>query len=361
MNGVYTFLPLEKVHYGSGSVAALPDEVDRLGRQRVLIVTGNTVAHETPLVDRLADLLGRRHAGTFSDVRAHVPESCVQAAAAMAREREVDLLLSVGGGSPVDAAKATAWILAGDGDPPPHIAVPTTLSAAEYSHIAGYTDEEANAKDRFVDRRLTPRVIILDPEMTLATPAWLWSSSGIRALDHAVETLYAPGDHPVQDVLALEAVRDLFAFLPATRQEPEDLKARLRCQMAAWMSLFAPATIKYGLSHTLSKAFGTRYDVPHGVTSCITLPPVMRYVAKQNPGPLARMASGLGVAGQEKGQEEAALAAAEAVTDLIRHLSLPHRLRDVDVPRDAFETIAGDVAEKGYRRDDVLQLLEEAW
>lgn len=361
MNGIYTFLPLEKVHYGMGCVASLPDEVDRLGGQRVLIMTGNTLAHETPLVDRVADLLGRQHVGTFSDVRAHVPESCVQGAAAMAREREADLLLSVGGGSPIDAAKATAWILAGDGDPPPHIAVPTTLSAAEYSHIAGYTDEEANAKDRYVDRRLTPRVIILDPEMTLATPAWLWSSSGIRALDHAVETLYAPGDHPIQDILALEALRDLFAFLPASHEEPEDLRARLRCQMAAWMSLFAPATIEYGLSHTLSKAFGTWYDVPHGITSCITLPPVMRYVAKQNAAPLARMARALGSTDQQAGEEEAALAAAEAVTDLIGQLSLPHRLRDVDVPRDAFATIAGEVAEKGYRREDVLQLLEEAW
>ena len=361
MNGVYTFLPLEKVHYGAGSVAALPAEVDRLGGRRVVIVTGKTLAHKTPLIERLVDLLGPRHAGTFSGVRAHVPESCVEATVAMARENGADLLLSVGGGSPVDTAKATAWLLAGDGDPPPHIAVPTTLSAAEYSHVAGYTDEEANAKDRYADPRLTPRTIILDPEMTLATPAWLWSSSGIRALDHAVETLYAPGDHPVQDVLALEAICDLFAFLPLSREEPEDVAARLRCQMAAWMGFFAPATIEYGLSHTLSKAFGTRYDVPHGVTSCITLPPVMRYVAKQTPAPLARMARALEVAGPDADEEEAALAAAGATTDLIRRLSLPHRLRDVDVPRDAFATIAGDVADKGYRRADVVQILEEAW
>ena len=361
MKGVYTFLPLEKVHYGAGSVSILPDEVDRLGGKRVLIITGNTLAHETPLVDRLADLLGRRHAGTFSDVQAHVPKSCVEAAAGMARERGADLLLSIGGGSPVDAAKATAWTLAGDDDPPPHLTVPTTLSAAEYSHVAGYTDEEANAKDRYVDPRLTPRTIILDPEMTLATPEWLWSSSGIRALDHAVETLYAPGDHPVQDVLALEAIRELFAFLPAVLENAEDVDARLRCQMAAWMGFFAPATIDYGLSHTLSKAFGTRYDVPHGITSCITLPPVMRYTAQQNAAPLARMGRALGAAGPDADKEQAAVAAAEAVSDLIQRLSLPHRLRDVDVPRDAFGTIADDVAEKGYPRDDALRILEEAW
>jgi len=305
MNGVYTFLPLEKVHYGAGSVDALPAEVDRLGGRRVLIITGKTLAHETPLVERLAELLGRRHAATFAGVQAHVPESCVEAAAAMARESGADLLLSVGGGSPVDATKATAWILAGGGAPPPHVAVPTTLSAAEYSHVAGYTDEEANAKDRYVDPRLTPRTIILDPEMTLATPAWLWSSSGIRALDHAVETLYAPGDHPLQDVLALKAIRDLFTFLPAAREKPEDVAARLQCQMAAWMGFFAPATIKYGLSHTLSKAFGTRYDVPHGITSCITLPPVMRYVAKGTPAPLARMARALGAAEADADEREA--------------------------------------------------------
>ncbi|MCI0395568.1 MAG: iron-containing alcohol dehydrogenase [Chloroflexi bacterium] len=362
MTGLYTSLPLEKVLYGPGSVASLPAEVDRLGGRRVFIVTGRTLADKTPLVKRLVMLLGYRHAGTFAGIQQHVPESGIDEAAKMAHAAQADLLLSVGGGSPIDAAKSVALALADEEHPPLlHVAVPTTLSAAEFSHIAGYTVESTRSKSRVIDPRLTPRVAILDPEMTLATPAWLWSSSGIRALDHAVETLYAPGDHPVQDVLALQAIADLFAGLPAARQRPDDLAVRLRCQLAAWMSFFAPATIQYGLSHALGKAFGPIYSVPHGVTSCITLPPVMRYMAATHAGPLARMARALGLAGPEMPDQQAALAAAGSVADLIRRLELPGRLRDVKVPREGLARIAGAVAGDGSQQADVLRILEEVW
>lgn len=357
----YTALPLEKVLYGPGSVAELPAEVERLGGRRALVITGNTLANETPLGQQVATLLGRRHAGTFSGVQPHVPESSVEAATEQAREKKADLLVSFGGGSPIDTAKAVAWALAGGGSPPPHIAIPTTLSAAEYSHIAGYTDESTNTKDRHADPQLTPRVVILDPRLTLETPPWLWSSSGIRALDHAVETLYAPGEHPLQNVLALQAIEDLFDCLPAAREKPDDVDLRLRCQLAAWMSFFAPATIKYGLSHTLSKSFGTTFGVPHGITSCITLPAVMRFMAETRAAALAPMAHALGRAHSDTPEGVAALAAADAVTDLIRRLELPTRLRDVDVPREAMERIATIAVGDGPRRQDVLHILETAW
>lgn len=361
MVSAYTALPQEKVLYGASSVAELPAEVERLGGRRALIITGNTLANETPLGRQLATLLGRRHAGTFSGVQPHVPESSVQVAAEQARKNDADLLISFGGGSPIDTTKAVAWELAGEGSPPPHIAIPTTLSAAEYSHIAGYTDERSNTKDRHADPRLTPRVVILDPQLTLETPPWLWSSSGIRALDHAVETLYAPGEHPVQDVLALQAIEDLFRYLPAAREKPHDVDVRLRCQLAAWMSFFAPATIKYGLSHTLSKSFGTTYGVPHGITSCITLPTVMRYMAEREGASLAPMAHTLGLVDSDTPERAAALAAAEAVNDLIGRLELPTRLRDVDVPREAIEHIATIAVGDDPRRQDVLRILEAAW
>lgn len=357
----YTVLPQEKVLYGAGSVSELPAEVERLGGRRAFIITGNTLANKTPLGRQLVTLLGPRHAGTFSGVHPHVPQSSVQAAAGQAREKDTDLLISFGGGSPIDTAKAVAWTLANGGTPPPHIAIPTTLSAAEYSHIAGYTDESSNTKDRYADPRLTPRVVILDPQLTLETPLWLWSSSGIRALDHAVETLYAPGEHPVQDVLALRAIEDLFHYLPAAREKPDDVDVRLRCQMAAWMSFFAPATIKYGLSHTLSKSFGTTYGVPHGITSCITLPAVMRYMAEREPASLAPMAHTLSLVDSDAPQQTAALATAEAVEGLILRLELPTRLRDVDVPREAIERIATIAVGDDPRRQDVLHILEAAW
>lgn len=359
----FTFLPLERVHYGPGSIAKLPAEVEQLGASRVLIITGRTVAEQTPLVDRAASLLGPRYAGAFAGVRQHVPQSDVAQAAQQARDLAPDLLVSLGGGSAVDGAKALAWELAGDAHPPPHIAIPTTLSAAEFSHIAGFTveDTEGRSKDRHRAPALTPRAIILDAQLTEFTPDWLWASSGIRALDHAVETLYAPGAHPVQTTLALEAIRELFACLPASTGNPQDYETRQRCQLAAWMSLFAPAAIRLGLSHTLSKAFGTTFEVPHGITSCITLPPTMRHMAATHAPALARMARALHVADAQTPDHEAALAAANAVSDLIERLDLPARLRDVGVPREAIPAIARAAVGDGERQAIAERILEEAW
>ncbi len=361
-HGVYTFLPQERVFHGPGCLADLPAEVERLGGRRVFIITGRTLAEKTPLVRQLQTLLGDSHVGTFSSIRQHVPGSDVGSAAEAAQTAGADLLLSFGGGSPIDGTKAVAYLLAeAAGQPPPHIAIPTTLSAAEYSGRAGYTDERTRTKARYADPRLVPRTVFLDPEVTLETPSWLWSSSGIRALDHAVETLYAPGSHPIQDVLALEAIRELFDCLPAAQQHPTDLDIRLRCQLASWMSFFAPESIHYGLSHTLSKAFGTSYNVPHGITSCITLPPVMRHMAQTHATPLARMARALGLARPETSDDEAAHAAADGVATLIQRLGLPSRLRDVGVPQDAFEKIARQAVGEEGDITAVVQLLVIAW
>jgi alcohol dehydrogenase class IV len=176
-----------------------------------------------------------------------------------------------------------------------------------------------------------------------------------------VETLYAPGFHPVQDTLALQAIRDLFTYLPAAQAEPEDVDVRLRGQLAAWMSYFAPAAIQLGLSHKLSKAFGTRFGVPHGITSCITLPPVMRYMAQTHAAALARMAHTLGVATPDTPAQEAAFAAAAAVADLVYRLGLPGRLRDADVPREAIPSIAADAVGGGPQQTDAIDILEAAW
>jgi alcohol dehydrogenase class IV len=365
-HGEFIFLPLEKVFYGAGSLTRLPDEVDRLSARRAFIITGKSLATGTPLVNAVETILGSRHAGTYAGIRQHAPESGIAEAVQRTRDCQADILVSIGGGSPIDAAKAVAQRLAKDGPLLPQIAIPTTLSAAEFSHVAGYTDEASKSKTGISGRELTPRVVILDPEMTVATPMGLWLSSGIRALDHAVETLYAPGYHPVNDVLALQAIRDLFAFLPQTRDEPEDLTARQRCQQAAWMSYFAPlnAASYAGLSHTIGKRIGATYDVPHGVTSCILLPPVMRFKAGNSEdaariAPIGRM---LGLAGGAAPNREAALAAADAVAGLVQSLDLPTRLRETQVPLADFDKIArASVGDDSALLPGVMKILNAAW
>lgn len=363
--GEYVTLPQEKVIYGAGSLGRLAHEVHRLEGERVYIITGRSLDTDTPVIREVEAILDTRHVGTFSGIRQHAPESGIHEAVRQAQQLQVDVLVSVGGGSPIDATKAVARDLAKgrNGDFPPHIAIPTTLSAAEYSHVAGYKDEASQEKTGFADQRATPRIVILEPEISLHTPMWLWLSSGIRALDHAVETLYSTGYHPVSDVLALQAIADLFEFLPRCKNEPQALDPRHACQLAAWMSYFSPASVgaHKGLSHTIGKRIGAAYNVPHGVTSCILLAHVMRYKARDHAAHLAQAARKLGLADEESSDRKAALAAADAVSNLIKELDLPVRLREVDVPEAAFGQIAHAAASNGAPPEDIVRILQRAW
>lgn len=372
MQGESVFLPLEKVIFGASCLARLPAELDRLGSQRAMIITGRSLATQTALIQRVESLLGGRHLLTYTGIRQHVPESGIVEAVQLARQKKVNILVSVGGGSPIDSAKSIARRLHDEGirmgsDLPylPHIAIPTTLSAAEFSHVAGYTDEVKKSKAGITDPHITPRVVFLDPEMTLMTPMWLWLSSGIRSLDHAIETLYSPGDHPVNDLLALQAIRWLFEFLPRSKNEPNDIETRVQCQLAAWMSYFSPASVSahLGLSHTIGKRVGATYDVPHGVTSCILLPHVIRHKAEQEgeASRLAPVATELKLAPEQASDRDKAQEVAGAVAGLVEQLELPSRLRQVNVPESALEDIARATSMEPSQQADVLAILREAW
>lgn len=359
-SGEYLFLPTERVLFGPGSLARLAEEVDRLGGERAFLITGRSLAEKTNFVGRIRSQLGPRLAGTFSAIRQHTPRGDVARAAAQVQAAAADLLISLGGGSPIDGTKAVARAVAETtGRLPPHLAIPTTLSAAEFSHLVGVTDEARRAKTGFADARLAPRSVILDAELCLATPMDLWLATGIRALDHAVETLYAPGEHPVPDVLALEAIERLFRFLPASKADPGNLIARGELQLAAWMTFFGEVNIPLGMSHILGRRLGATYDVPHGVTSCITLPWVMEAMAERRPRPLASMGRRLGAAAVA--EETAARAAADSVRDLIRRLELPSRLSQVGVPQADLPGIAEAAYPEGEEREVALRLLRRMW
>jgi alcohol dehydrogenase class IV len=358
VRGEYTFLPQERVIFGAGSLERLAGEVERIGAARALIVTGPTLATQTDIVARVEAALGARHAGTFAGIRQHAPQSGVEQATAAARAHAADVLVSVGGGSPIDAAKAVAMALARErGVFLPQIAIPTTLSAAEFSHLVGVTDEQQRAKVGFADPRVTPRIAILDAALTLATPMQLWLSSGIRALDHAVETLYAPGAHPINDVLALEAIRRLFKGLPRSMEQPGDLATRTDLQLAAWMSFFGEVNTPMGLSHNLGRRMGATYNVPHGITSCITLPHVMRHLAPKVAPRLAPIARMLQLAEAGADDFEAALKAADAVSDLIERLGLPRRLSEVGIGAGDLHAIAVATVGEGPQTTEVQELL----
>ena len=237
------------------------------------------------------------------------------------------------------------------------IVVPTTLSGAEFSNLAGVTDERIRQKHSFIGPDIGARAVILDPEATLYTPEWLWLSTGVRGVDHAVETLCSSEANPYCDGLALHALR-LFA---QALLRPEDLAARLQCQQASWLAASSIARVNYGASHGIGHVLGAFADVPHGHTSCVMLPHVMRYNEPVTAGKQRLIAEAMGRSG---------VPAADAVAGLISSLKQPRTLRDVGVKREQLPKIAEAAMRNIWVRtnpqpirspDDVMQILEAAW
>jgi alcohol dehydrogenase len=393
--GAFTFLPQERIIFGRGCLAQLAGELDRLGCQRAFVITGTTIATKTDLLERLRGVLGPRFAGVFYPMSQHTPRPDVIAAAARAREVSADVLVSLGGGSPVDGTKGVALCLAENisteaaldsyrvrgprgvrlsprytGKPMPHVAVTSTLSAGEFTSGVGITDPVRGVKESFGAPQVTPRVVILDPEVTVYTPAWLWASTGMRAVDHAVERLYSPKHNPLSDTLCQQALRYLFHHLPRATRHPQDLDARLCCQLGAWMSIIGFATVRTGISHAIGHQLGGHCHVPHGQTSCIMLPHAMEFNLAMAADRLALVAEAAGVDIRQMTTGQAATAAIEAVRRLIGELGCPMRLRDVGVHERDFSVLAEAVMEEVPMMEnprpingvaDVIELLERAW
>ena len=237
--------------------------------------------------------MGARCAAVFKGARQHVPRSVVGQLETDITRMDADCLVSFGGGSPIDTCKVASYAFLTSRDLV-HIAIPTTLSAGEYTHAGGVTDETTRVKSGVSDPRLQARTVLNDPELTLATPDWLWVATGMRALDHAIETSYAIRHHPLSDALAAKAISLLVEHLDASTKTrgAEQLAHRGFCQMAAWFSIYGSMNTRFSISHLLGHQIGPRWDVPHGVTSCITLPHAMRFMAEIAPERFAPIAEG---------------------------------------------------------------------
>ncbi|KAI0717292.1 iron-containing alcohol dehydrogenase [Cerioporus squamosus] len=288
LSGSYAYTDtLKGVFYGPGSVkTALPQLLDILGAKKALIVTGKSLFHKTDVVKTVENILRERNAygATFYEIGEHSPVAGIRAGVQKFKDVGADVIVSVGGGSPVDASKAILYFVQQEhgGRYLPQIAIPTTLSAAEYTVGAGYTNDEGH-KVAVIAPELAPSGVILDAELTLSTPERLWLSTGIRALDHAVENLYRPLAPPPIKHLCYGAIADLFKYLPISKANPQDIVARQKLQIASWMSLWPVKLSKFsalGLSHGLGHKLGATYGIPHGITSCLTLAPVVALMAE---------------------------------------------------------------------------------
>lgn len=370
LNSEFNLSRLERVISGPGKVAALGEELERRGLKRAIVVTGRTLGG-SPLLEKIIAATGLRLAGVFRGARQHVPRSSVNELQAEIEAANADCLVSFGGGSPIDTCKVASHAFLGKRELV-HIAIPTTLSAGEYTHAGGVTDEATRVKSGVSDPRLQARTVINDPELTLATPEWLWVATGMRALDHAIESSYAIRHHPLSDTLGAKAIALLVEHLEASIKTAgeERLAHRGHCQMAAWFSIFGSMNTRFGISHLLGHQIGPRWNVAHGVTSCITLPHAMRFMAEIAPERFGPIAEGFRVEFNARNPKPGALACADRTAEFIARFDVPRTLKDAGVPRAEIGEIVGTVAHELERagvvdrpvtQQQILALLEAAY
>jgi maleylacetate reductase len=357
--GEIVFTGMERVVFGRPAAVAVVEAAERLGATRVFLLAGTTLNRKTDEVRKIAEALGPRFAGVHDEMPAHSPRDAVVACANKARDAGCDLLVSVGGGSTTDGGKAVTICLEHDIREPDglepfrtvvdpvtgkrsfpqyrapkvrQICVPTTLSGGEFNARAGVTEPRLRLKQSFIHPGIIPLSVIFDPAITVHTPEWLWLSTGIRAVDHAVETYCSIDGNAYFDSTSLQALRLLGRGLPAVKRNPNDLAARLDCQIGAWISMTGIVSgTRMGASHAIGHVLGGSAGVPHGYTSCVMMPAVLAFNASVNGDRQAEISAALDAAGQP---------ASEVLDKFIGGLGLPRRLRDVGVKQEDLQRIA---------------------
>jgi alcohol dehydrogenase class IV len=345
MRFVHDTLP-QRVCFGSGRAAAsLAGAVSGLGAGRVMLIAGK---NEMPLADEVARDVPV--ALRYDEVVMHVPVEVARRARAAAAEHEVDALVSVGGGSTTGLAKAVA-LTSGL----PVVAVPTTYAGSEATPVWGLT--EGAKKTTGTDPRVLPRVIVYDAALTVSLPVDLSVASGLNALAHCVDSMWAPGADPVNAALAAEGIRALAAGLPRIVADPADLDGRENALYAAYLSAAAFASAGSGLHHKICHVLGGKYNLPHAQTHATVLPYVLAFNGPAAPEAEARIAAAFGSAG--------ALAGLDALRQQLR---APRALADYgfteDLIGEAAEAILPSVPASNPRpvsAEDLRALLRAAW
>jgi maleylacetate reductase len=351
--GRVAFGAMDEVVFGRPAAEAVVGQMDRLRATSAFLMVSGTLNRQTDEIAKIRRDLGPRCVGTFDAMPPHTPREAVIAATEQARAAKADLIVTVGGGSITDGAKAVQMCLANHvstvegidqirahrGVAPEMIApsvrqisVPTTIAGGEFSAIAGVTNTRTRVKEMLRHELAVPRAVILDPAITVHTPEWLFLSTGIRAVDHCVEGLCSRESHPYADAQALHGLAMLAQALPRVKADAGDLDARMDCQLGTWLSM-GPLSmgVPMGASHGIGYVLGAAFGVPHGYTSCVMLPSVMRWNKPDNAGRQALVSAAMGQPGED---------AADLLDHFIRGLGMPRSLRDVRIGPEHFDAIA---------------------
>jgi maleylacetate reductase len=323
---VYNALP-GRVVFGAGALAQLPQELERLGAKRALLLSTQGRAEDAR---RLAASLGARAAGVYDQAVMHVPLPVAEDARRVARELGADCCIALGGGSTVGLAKAIALTSS-----LPVLAIPTTYSGSEMTTVYGLT--EGGLKRTGRDARVLPRTVIYDPALTLGLPAHTSAASGMNAIAHCVEALYAADANPITSLMAEEGIRALAAALPLIMKNQNDLDARSDALYGAWLAGVALGSTGVALHHKLCHTLGGSFNLPHAETHAIVLPHAARYNRDAAPEAMARVARALGADDAPRG-----------LYDLELKLNLKLRLSDIGMREADLERAARIALESPY-------------
>ena len=343
---------------GRRTAEALVEEAELLGAQRIFLLVSTTLRKNTQEIAEIESALGARLAQTYDGIAAHAPRTDVLKAMAAARAAEADLIITVGGGSVTDAGKVIALGLKHnilthedfegfyvyvddngetvapvfDGPDIRVICCPTTLSGGEFNTMGGVTDDRENKKQGYTHRMMAPIAIVLDPALTLHTPEWLWHSTGVRAVDHALESLSSNHSSYFCDGVAESALRLLSQAMPEVKADPANLDARLRCQIGAWQSMIPIiGGVPMGASHAIGHVLGGTADVPHGYCSCVMAPAVLAFNKPVTGAKQMKVSDSFGRPGED---------ASVVLDEFIRGLGMPRSLGEVGVDKDQLDLIA---------------------
>jgi maleylacetate reductase len=342
---VYNGLPA-RVVFGAGALARLPEELDRLGAKRALVLS---TPEQASSARQVAQALGARCAGSYDKAAMHVPVEIADDARRVARELGADCCVTVGGGSTTGLGKAIALTSA-----VPILAVPTTYAGSEMTPIYGIT--EGGAKKTGRDVCVLPKAVIYDPTLTLSLPPTLSAASGMNAIAHAVEALYSHEGNPIISLMAEEGIRALAAALPVVIQKPSDLPSRSDALYGAWLCGVVLGSAGMALHHKLCHVLGGSFNLPHAETHSIVLPHAVRYNHDAAPEAMTRIERAV----QAKD-------AAAGIYDLEKNLGLPMRLADIGLKEADLERAARIATEAPYPNPrkieyaGVLELLRNAY
>lgn len=382
----FTYTALEAVHVGQAVLQALPAKLAQTDHQRVLLVSNRSLGTANNDFAELQQALGSRCVGAFTQVRAHTPREDVLTLLNKVTQLEADLLIAIGGGSVIDACKTVQLAVnlglqteadlleyaqlsngkrgqrAGKAEyyakssKIKQWAVPTTLSGAEYSNNAGVLDSQRAAKEGYRAPGLCPQHVFYDPELSQQTPDWLWLSTAIRSLDHAIEGYCSASSHAFLDGHFLHAMRLFASSLPVVKQNPGDVAARSLNQQAVWLACCGLGTVPHGASHGIGYILGSLCGVPHGYTSCVMLPAVLQWNADVQQRKQDDINTALG------GKHGSS--AAHTVHELIAGLGLPTSLESVGIEQSQWPEIAQRAIQHPVVRNnpkpltDVAQIME---